>query len=319
METFTNKVEFLRSVFGDVDIARDGINVAVRCPACGEKGSKKKLSINLNNWSCHCWVCDLKGKNLSLILTKYLSPSVSDRYRVKFLTDDYEPAICNEEIKVELPDDFRLLCNNFKCKDPDVKACVRYLLSRGLTRDDFWYFKIGTSGSGRHRRRVIIPSFDADGEINFFVSRSIDKNTKPKYLNSKANKSDIIFNEVNLNWSKEITIVEGPFDLFSCNKNSTCLLGSSLGESSYLFKRIVSNKTPVLLALDSDMKVKSNRIADSLVSYCCDVRILDLKHFHDVGDMTRDEFLSLRKGSQLWNIEQSIKEKIKSIKTGSMI
>ena len=104
--------------------------------------------------------------------------------------------------------------------------------------------------------------------------------------------------------------MEGPFDLFSCNQNSTCLLGSSLREESYLFKKIISNKTPVLLALDADMKKKTRKYADLLVSYCCDVRVVDLGSFQDAGEMTKDEFKKRRKNSLLWSRDSSIMDKI---------
>jgi len=312
LETFTNKIDFLRQVFGEVEIARDGVNVAVVCPICENKRGKKKLSINTETWNCHCWVCDIKGRNLFLILKKNFNSGVANRYRERFLKDDNKRNLekCDDDIEIRLPDDFILLCKNFKNKDPDIKDCIRYLFKRGLTKKDFWYFKLGTSATGEHRRRVIIPSFDIEGKLNYFVSRSIDDDRKPKYINSKSNKMNVIFNEINLNWDKEVTIVEGPFDLFTCNQNSTCLLGSSLSEESYLFKKIASNRSPILLALDSDMKSKTRKYADLLSSYCCNVRILDLGKFHDTGDMTKDEFRDKRKNSHQWSRDSSLIGKI---------
>ena len=70
-------------------------------------------------------------------------------------------------------------------------------------------------------------------------------------------KKQIIFNELNIKWDEELTIVEGPFDLTKSNFNTTCLLGSSLNESYELFKKIVKNKTPVLLGLDPDAMTKN--------------------------------------------------------------
>lgn len=313
METFTNKIDFLRHVFGEVEIARDGVNVAVYCPVCENKSGKKKFSINVETWNCHCWVCDAKGRNLFLILKKSFSHDVAHRYRERFLKDDQG---CNnleredDSFNVLLPEKFTLLCKSFESNDPDIKDCIRYLLRRGLTKKDFWYFRLGTSSTGVHRRRIIIPSFDSDGKLNYLVSRSIDPDRKPKYINSKSDKMNIVFNEVNLNWKKELTIVEGPFDLFSCNQNSTCLLGSSLREESYIFKKIISNRTPVLLSLDSDMKKKTRKYADLLSSYCCDVRVIDLGDFQDVGEMTKDEFKERRKNSIFWSRDLSLVGKI---------
>ena len=46
---------------------------------------------------------------------------------------------------------------------------------------------------------------------------------------------------INIDWSKELALVEGAFDLVKSNENSTCLLGSKLSEKSRLFLQIIKN------------------------------------------------------------------------------
>jgi len=320
MQTFTSKVEFLRQIFGAVDTARDGINVAVRCPACGDESSKRKFSINTETWQCHCWICGIKGGNPYKIFKDSLGTDIANFFRDTFIQNKTGSVSSNIEIEesVSLPDSFLPLFINLKHRDPDVKDCLSYLRSRGMTHRDLWYFKLGTSLSGRFRRRIIIPSFNVDGDLNYFSARAIDDGISRKYINSKASKSDIIFNEINIDWKRELTVTEGPFDLFKSNQNSTCILGSSIHEGTYLFKRIVANKTPVLLALDSDMKAKSIKIAELLISYDCDVRILSLGNFLDVGEMTKIDFLKARENSSEWTRFLSLIERISSIGTGSL-
>jgi hypothetical protein len=318
METFSSKVEFIRKSFGEVLVARDSENVAVKCPNCSA-GSKKKFSISVSTWNCHCWVCGIKGKDLSIILSKYVCKELSEEYRQRFLNGrSLEKQFKDTEEQVHLPKGFVPLCLQSTSRDPDIKDCISYLFNRGLSWSDFWYFKLGAVTTGKFRRRVIIPSFDFTGDLNYFSSRAIDDDSFLKYINSKAKKKTIIFNELNIDWKREITIVEGPFDLFKCNYNSTCLLGSSLGKDSYLFKRIVSNKSPVLLSLDSDMRKKSARIADLLSKYGCRTRILDLGDYSDVGEMSKEEFSRRRESASIWTRESSIMEKISSIRTGSL-
>ena len=48
MKSNTEKIEFIRSIFGSVKVSREGSNVAVKCPACGDR--KTKFSINIKNW-----------------------------------------------------------------------------------------------------------------------------------------------------------------------------------------------------------------------------------------------------------------------------
>ena len=316
METFTSKMDFIRKSFGEATVARDQVNVAVKCPACGHSSEKRKFSININTWRCHCWVCGIKGKDPYLIIKKHISPETANEFSSRFKGEKVFEEKPQEET-VRLPEGFIPLFLEGKSYDPDIKSCLSYLSKRGVTHDDMWYFKMGTCTKGKFRRRIIIPSYDDFGDINYFSARSID-DSKYKYINSKNKKSDVVFNEINIDWSKQLTIVEGPFDLLKCNQNSTCILGSNLSRSSLLFKRIIANRTPVLLALDPDMKHKSIKIAESLMDYDCQVKILNLDGFEDVGAMTKREFLQRREDAKIWTQKQSLMEKISSLRSGSL-
>ena len=222
MKSSVEKIQFIRSTFGSAKIARDGVNIAVKCPTCNER--KGKFSINVENWMCHCWVCGVKSKNLYFILKKSVSSESASRFLKLFgLPKNLKKEIVDNIEMVEIPDGFIPLAG-YKGRDPDIKATISYCKKRGLDERDFWYFRLGTSNTKEMRRRVVIPSFDKNGDVNFFVSRTIDKKGFPKYANSKAKKTSIIFNEINIDWKKELVIVEGPFDLMKTGDNATCLL-----------------------------------------------------------------------------------------------
>ena len=138
-------------------------------------------------------------------------------------------------------------------------------------------------------------------------------------MNPKVSRSEIIFNEINIDWSKELTLVEGPFDLFSCRQNATCLLGSTLNERHRLFSYIVRNRTPVVLALDKDAELKTQKIASLLSSYDIQVRIMDTSGFEDVGAMSLDEFKKLHLAAHPWSSNDRLKSLISTIKSGSLI
>ncbi len=84
METTTSKVDFILQHFGEGDVSRDGTNIAVKCLACGKSESKRKFSIRLDNWRCHCWVCGIKGKNLFGILKEFRGIDHAKDYALKF-------------------------------------------------------------------------------------------------------------------------------------------------------------------------------------------------------------------------------------------
>ena len=193
------------------------------------------------------------------------------------------------------------------------------MTSRGVSERDLWRYRLGTTVFGRTRRRVIFPSLDKNGELNYWVARAIDSDRKLKYMNSKAAKKAVIFNEIDIDFKKRLTLVEGPFDLIKCDDNATCLLGSAVGSSYALFQECARNKTSILLALDADMPQKIQKIASSFYKAGCDVEVLPLGKFSDVGEMTQQEFLEQKKLAEIWNPMDSLIQKISSIKSGSII
>ena len=72
-----------------------------------------------------------------------------------------------------------------------------------------------------------------------------------------------------LDWSaEEIVLVEGPTDLIKCSMlNATCLLGSTLPDTSVLFRKLVTYPERIILALDADARKKQDKIAKLLMSY----------------------------------------------------
>jgi len=91
--------------------------------------------------------------------------------------------------------------------DPDLMDAVKYVESRSFSLDDFpWYW----SHEAGFRRRLIIP-FTWRGKTIGYTARSIDTDSKLKYINSVD--SDYVFNMDNQKRdSKFALVVEGPFD-----------------------------------------------------------------------------------------------------------
>ena len=321
MSSKNEKIAFLYKVFGPAVVGNDGINVSVRCPKCGDSSNgKKKLVIRLDNDQHHCWVCDIKGKTLLSTLRKYF-PAHVDEYRQKFLKQK-SYAITEDDVapvEIQIPKGFRLLSMCMTSHDPDIKDTISYARSRGLSVRDFWYFRLGTCSTGRFRRRLIMPSFDQAGSLNYYVGRAIDTDTKMKYVNAKVPKKSVVFNEINIDWSSELTLVEGPMDLVKCNENASCLLGSALSEHYALFTNIIRNSTPILLAMDPDAAGKAQEIARKLTYYGTNVRMLDVAPFTDVGEMEKHDFMLARKSAKQWDPNDRLFYMINSLKSGSII
>jgi DNA primase len=268
---------------------------------------------------CHCWVCGLKGKTPYYIIKKFCGDSKALDFKSKFgiKTNDNQDDIIEEEV-VSFPSEFTMLATVKDAFDPDVRACLSYLRKRGVSKELMWRHKVGIFRGKKWSRRVVFPSFDSDGDLNFFVSRAIDKDGFPKYLNCNADKTKIIFDEMRIDWKKELTIVEGVFDLVRCDFNSTCLLGSSLNQNHALFQKIIKNQTPVVLALDADMIDKSYNIARTLSSFGVRVKLLEHGDYHDVGEMSSEIVRQKCNSAPIYSRESRLQHLIGTISSGSI-
>jgi len=134
---------------------------------------------------------------------------------------------------------------------------------------------------------VIIPSFDDDGDVNFFIARSYSGDSY-KYKNPRASKN-IVFNELFIDWNEDLTIVEGVFDAVVAG-NAAPILGSTLQKHARLIQKIVYNDTPVFVALDPDAQKKENKLIQTLLKYDIELYKIDVSGYEDIGSMSREVF-----------------------------
>ena len=262
-----------------------------RCPYCNH--SKYKFSVNINKNVFKCWVCDTRGRNLRRIVRRF--GTFKQRQAWDQLTDEVDlssfDSIFDSESEpiieqvVELPKEFISLANNNL--PITARPALKYLKERKITKNDILKWKIGYCSSGVYENRIIIPSFNESGDVNYFVSRTYANHWK-RYLNPPVS-NNILFNELYVDWNSDLCIVEGVFDAIVA-ENAVPLLGSSLREDSKLFKEIVRRDTAVYLALDPDAKQKENKIAKMFMQYDVELYKVDISEFDDVGEMTKEQF-----------------------------
>ena len=301
MHTQGEAIKFIEACFGPAKLTNGGLNANVLCPVCHERDGeteKKKLAIRTDNWLTHCWKCNFKGRTPYSLLRRY-KPQEAELFLqtmegVSLLVEPEDNGVLFEQEDVRLPVGFQLLAPLFSDIEAPlhVRQAKEYLLRRGLVERDFWHFKLGVTGlDPSYKDRIIIPSHDSDGTLNFFTSRAYKQNVKPKYFNPRLHRDKVVFNELNIDWTERLTIVEGPFDLFKVNQNATCLLGKQLTKECRLFQQVVTHQTPVLLCLDSDAPRDSIEVAKLLYEYNIDVQVLELPSgIKDPGELDRGVF-----------------------------
>ena len=261
------------------------------CPFCNHH--KKKMSVNFANGYFKCWVCDTRGKNIYRIVRRFGDYQQRQKYReLQGLVDlsDFEEMFkeynnIEEKQILDMPEGFVSLCN----KDLPMEStdAFRYLSSRGIGRREILKWKIGYCKEGRYAGRIIIPSFDVDGDLNYFIARSYVGHQR-RYLNPPANR-DLVFNELNIDWDEPVILVEGVFDAIAAGNNAIPILGSTLREQSRLFQAIAIHDTPVYMALDGDAEKKAEWIIKSMLRYDIEIHKVPIDE-EDVGEMDSQEF-----------------------------
>lgn len=294
-----DKLSFLKGFLGQCKFNHNTKEAEFFCPSC--KHHKQKLAVNIDTDVYQCWVCGKKGTILSLLydvkvpsekISSYISVFKPKNVNKKSGIRCVQVLIGNQYVP-SLPKEYQPLStskNSFFCKN-----AFAYLKSRDLPEDYILKYKLGFCSTGEYTNRIIIPSFDKEGNLNFFTGRDITGQSSIPYLNDiknmpKGYKNTIIVNELNVDFSKTVIITEGFFDMFKSVPNTVPLCGSSFTKEGLLFNTLVQNQSDVILALDPDAFFKKTlKMASLMLSYGLNVRSADFRPFKDLGKMTKEE------------------------------
>ena len=157
----------------------------------------------------------------------------------------------DEKVELRLPSEFKSLLKVPKGKiNPVYRKALKYAEDRGITTDDIRKYNIGYCDSGHYTNRIIIPSYDCENRLNYFIARSVFSEEKFKYKNPPVSKNVIMF-ENQINWDEPITLVEGVFDAMAVKRNAIPLLGKFIPKklNDIIYKHGVSN---INILLDED-------------------------------------------------------------------
>ena len=236
---------------------------------------KPKLQVNLQTQKWHCWVSESGGHNFFQLFKKIkASQKHFDELR-DISGDTYYGNVEKKEIEqsLSLPKEFIPLWNGAD-RSPEYKNAMRYLQKRDITRTEILKYGIGHCEEGLYRYRIIIPSYDITGTLNYFVGRDYYGGGM-KYKNPRISK-DVVGFESMIDWNQPVILCEGVFDAIAIKRNAVPLFGKTLPNK--LLKRLVENKVKkIYLMLDSDAQKDSMKIVDKLKSYQIDVNMIQLK------------------------------------------
>lgn len=267
---------------------------------------KPKLQVNVKNGKWHCWVSGQGGHNLFQLFKK-VKASKKEYGELKELSDDFsfEYVPTKQENKeVKLPDEYKPMW--IKSNSPTYRHCLKYLKSRGVSQDDMVKYSIGYCEDGLYSNRIIIPSYDDEGKLNFFVGRDVF-DSKLKYRNSPTPK-DIIGFDLFVNWEEPILLVEGALDAITSKVNSIPLFGKTIMNS--LKRKILEKKVKTLyVALDNDAVKDSMRIVEELMNEGIKVHMIKMTE-KDPNDIGYEKFTDMKNLTEETSFRELMKHKL---------
>jgi DNA primase len=262
-------------------------NYAFTCPKCNHHKPKLEVNLHTNEKGENtfaCWVCGFKGKTIKSLLKQLQVPAEQAYEILKYVRKGDEIGYA-PTTSVELPKEFQAL---YTASTTSIIAnkVRKYLYRRGFTDKDFLKYNIGYCTSGEYTGRVIIPSYNANNQLNFFVARTFE-DAYHKYRNPETSK-DIIGFENLINWNMPIILVEGVFDAIAVKRNAVPILGKSLSKS--LIKKIVSSEVEdIYIALDKDAFKKALQYTEQFLNMGKKVYLVDMQD-KDPSEMGFEKF-----------------------------
>jgi DNA primase len=173
------------------------------------------------------------------------------------------------------------------------KKLKEYLNKRKITQDIIDRYNIGyTQWDGEDkfmRNRIIVPSYDEFGMLNYWVGRDFSGYEKAiKYKNCDADKKEIVFNEGLINYNADIVLVEGIIDSIYL-PNAIPLMGKFLKKDSELYRKLYKKSNgKIIICLDSDTTIEETKRIYNLLNVGRlrnRVRYIQMENYKDFGEV----------------------------------
>ena len=229
--------------------------ISFDCPVCAdEKGldggdGKGNLEINYIRHVYKCWACgETHGTHgpLGKLFDGYATKSQKKVYNL--IKPEELKKEEKKKVRLRLPEGFTTFKDSNPRFIPHIEA-YKYLQSRGITDEIIEKYRIGYTATGDYAYRIVVPSYDTENQLNYFVARAwVPK--KMKYKNPPVPKDEIIFGESAIDWKKDVYLCEGVFDSFFL-PNPIVMLGKKM--SKLLFETLyLKAEGNIIICTDGD-------------------------------------------------------------------
>ena len=292
MEDSPLLLELLQDVLGEINSHYPNKGqISFDCPVCSydikglDKGDGKgNFEVNYYQGVYKCWACS-ETYSTHGSLNKLFLKWGNRRHKSTWdlIGGDFIKKTTKKYEDIRLPKEYISFSKGNKLTIP-YKEAYNYLRKRNITNEIIAKYSIGYTTEGKYRGRIIVPSFDKNQEINYFVSRSYI-NHKNKYKNPEAEKDKITFNEHLIKWEEDVYLVEGVFDMFFI-ENSIPILGKKL--SDRLWETLYNKcEKDIIICLDGDAWEDSKKLYRKLEGgkLTNRIRLIKLPKDKDVNDL----------------------------------
>lgn len=232
-----------------------------RCPSCGDSVKNKNKARGYffkkkNDFFFKCHNCGV-GFNLYNFL-EMMSPTLCKQYSVERYMNG-ENGNSNYK-KPSVTDLYPIKATENKTYSyvsidslPESHTCVQYLLSRGLNKDKWKYFKyaedfnlLGKEINKKYNlfkeERLILPILDRTSKIIGVQGRTLSTTRNAsKYLTLRVGDSVICYGLDKIKTNEEIMVVEGPIDSLFLPNSLACLGSTNFidFEEKFNFKDVI--------------------------------------------------------------------------------
>ena len=295
-------VTLLEKVLGKSYQLKNGEH-AYFCNFCNHH--KKKLQVNVETQKWHCWTCNAGGHKISQLLRKLGAPKTLIKEALQLVDEyvSYENDKKETIHNISLPDEYKPLW--VLSDGPVYKNAIYYLKKRRINAIEILRYSIGYCDRGPYSNRIIIPSYDEDGKLNYFIARDMFPNSKFKYKNPPMSKDTVAF-ELFINYDLPLVFCEGVFDAISIRKNAVPLLGK-FPSKSLVMKLVKKKVKKIYVALDDDARKDAIKLTQFLMDSGIETYLLEMREkdpselgFTDFWDLvdrtTQSKFSDIIKG-----------------------
>ena len=303
-------LQLLESVLGKGK-PTSGDNIAFFSPFVSHYKPKLEINIDTNSagenpW--HCWISDKKGRSIATLFKQLNLPKERFEQLNRIIESSKYRVSDNVKIKnetLQLPADYRPLW--IPKNTPDYRNAIHYLKQRKITIFDILKYRIGYCESGEYSGKIIIPSYDCTGQLNYFVSRAYYKSDTQKHKNPKVSK-DIIGFDLFVNWSQPIILCEGAFDVIAIKRNAVPLFGKII--QSNLQKKIIQERVKdIYICLDADALKNAITIAEKFLSEGLNVYFVELQH-EDASELGFEKINEILENTDVLTFERLMQLKM---------